>query len=170
MCLRRSTYGSTDRSLLAVIELIRGLLPQLRRGKRPKRILVVLDWCGSSDPNPLTALLERAWEAALPSITYELNKEGSHFNALCLLEATEPSEPAATTATKDGPPLQVIAADGEPESSSEDAGMPPPSPYVQSVLSLIEMYFSPMMQFLNGQYLQHSSHATSARAVSAARH
>lgn len=156
---------SSERSMLSALELLRGLLPQLRRGKRPKRILIVLDWSSHADSGPLAALLEGAWEAAMPLITRELNTEGSDFSALCLHERTEPQ-----------PATEVSAAHSEPstvESSVEQhlaqVDQPPASEYVESVLSLIGLYFSPVLRFMNGQFLHHPSAGASNRPVSAVR-
>lgn len=151
---------NAERSLFGVLEVVRGLLPQLRKGKKPKRILVVLDWCRGHDNNPMQAWLERAWQAVLPAVTHELNKEGSNLNVLCLLETTEP----ATETTHPAPNSQNVSSLGTPNapqleesSSAHGSNEAPASDYVHSAVSLIRLNFSPMMLFLNGQFLQHPS-------------
>lgn len=174
---------SSERSVFTTVELIRELLPQLRRGKRPKRVLLVLDWQSNPHP-PMAAVLTHTWQALLPSLTAELNKQGSHFNVLCLRKATSEAadkpiaeasgEPAPPTNPPDAPPANQSRAPAESgveqEQGSADSTTPTPSEYVQSCVSLLDLYFSPTLPFLNGHFVQHPSPCVNPREASTHRH
>jgi hypothetical protein len=147
---------SAENSCLGVVEVIRDLLPQLRRGKRPKRVLVVLDWYVDTELSPLAEILAETWAAASPQLTRELNKEGIHFNTLLLRARTEsPSKPHGSET-----PIRRVSEPFEPGTPDGEHGLPDdepcaPTEFVQSGLTLIKLCFSPEMHFLNGQFLQH---------------
>jgi hypothetical protein len=150
----------SDKCVFGIVELVRELLPQLRRGKRPKQVLVVIDWSPTIQLTPLGTALLAFWQAALPAITRELNKEGSHFNVLCLHESTQPPNVVAAQAGSAGagiaqPQKHLGAADTDTSKSLTEPEEAPLSDYVRSALALVSLHFSPTLQFLNGQFLRH---------------
>jgi NAD(P)-dependent dehydrogenase (short-subunit alcohol dehydrogenase family) len=73
----------TGASLLAPLEVIRSLLPQLERGKKPKSILVVLDWQpGPSAVSAWTTILKQAWGSCVRQLGRELASSGLVINVL----------------------------------------------------------------------------------------
>jgi hypothetical protein len=84
------------------IEILRELVPQLRRGKKPKRVLIVLPWnTPALLANPATALSTNLWRTALPQLTKELERDGVQLNVYLTNPVAEPppvpSNPVSTS-------------------------------------------------------------------------
>lgn len=129
-----------ERSVFVVIELLRELVPQLRRGKRPKRVLVVLPWdtdVGTVHTTPLVNL----WRTLIGQLAEELSQEGVHINVLL-------TSPAPSDAVNVPPTSGPI-----PDEDTEGAGRTTIVPCDNAVFAA--GWFSPALSPLSGQFLHH---------------
>lgn len=127
-----------ERGVFVVIELLRELVPQLRRGKRPKRVLVVLPW--DTDVGTVhTAPLVNLWRTLIGQLADELAPEGVHLNVL--LTSPAPSDPTGAT------PAPF------PEEDAEGVGRTTIVPCDNAVFAA--GWFSPALSPLSGQFLHH---------------
>lgn len=126
------------------LELLRTLLAQLRKGKRPKRVLVLLPWPASSGgQTPHAELLVNSWRHLITQLADELSLEGIHINALYTAAATP--EPHGMT-------VAVTSETPTPTVTSEDARATI-VPCATAVLAA--QWFSETLAPLTGQFVCH---------------
>lgn len=132
-----------ERSVYVPIELLRELVPQLRRGKRPKRVLVVLPW-DTDVATVHTTPLVNLWRTLIGQLAEELGQEGIHINVL--LTAPCPSAPEVALSPATGP---------IPGEDAEGASRTTIVPCDNAVFAA--GWFSAALSPLSGQFLHHSS-------------
>jgi NAD(P)-dependent dehydrogenase (short-subunit alcohol dehydrogenase family) len=132
------------------IELLRELIPQLRRGKKPKRVLIVLPWnTPALRANPATALATSLWRTALPQLTKEVERDGVQLNVYFTTPVDEPAP--------DAPPS--LGTSGSIGPDVDDSG--PPSAIVPcETARLAAGWFSSAFAPLFNQFLEHPTCGT----------
>lgn len=139
-----------EQLVFSSIELLRELLPQLRRGKKPKRILAVLPW---NTPTllaaPATTLAINLWRTALPQLTKELERDGVQLNVYLTTPVEELSPDAST------PRLTSASSAND----ADDSGAP--SPIVPCETARVAArWFSDALLPLFNQFIEHPNCGT----------
>ncbi len=135
-----------ERSVLTVVELLRELVPQLRRGKRPKRVLVVLEW-DTGLPNPHVESLVNLWQTLVTALADELSHEGVQLNVL--YTSPDEVEPAPTLGAEITPAPRATRAE-------EETAAPEPTVTNPSATAVFAAgWFSEALSALNGQFVHH---------------
>lgn len=140
---------NTTRAVFEPIELLRELLPQLRRGKRPKRVLVLLPW---NTPNIATsaslASTVDAWRAAVPWLCRELERDRVALNVLFA--------PPGPTELPLAPHDKIPASTGAAVESEEQLPTRRISP--SETARFAAAWFSTPFAPLSGQFIEHPRH------------
>ncbi len=144
-----------ERSVFAPIELLRELLPQLRRGKRPKRGLVILPW--NTPIFTTSAAVELAahlWRAALPRLSSELHRDGIQLNVLF-------TAPADSGAAPDETPASSRPQASHPErSDAEETGGAPRTITPSETAMFAAEWFGAALAPLTSQFIEHPRRVT----------
>lgn len=135
-----------ERSVYAPVELLRELVPQLRRGKRPKRVLVVLAW-DTPSPSVHETSLVNLWQSLVRALVDELEPEGVQLNVLYTCAQAPAATPTASRPVSSSP---TRARAEEETSTSERTALIPCDTAVFAA-----EWFSPALSPLNGQFLHH---------------
>lgn len=144
---------NVTRTVLEPIELVREVLPQLRRGKRPKRILVLLPWNtpdGARSASLATTL--DAWRSALPWLCRELDRDRVVLNVLF----AAPDCPELPSPPDEGPPTSLGSA-----AASDEQELRRISP--SETARFAAAWFSPALAPLSGHFLEHPRRFSSGR-------
>jgi hypothetical protein len=145
-----------ERSVYGAIELLRELVPQLRRGKRPKRVLVVLAWDGPA-PSAHSAALVNLWQHLTPLLADELEPEGVNLNVLYTSAETSSADAPIAGSTLSGPGR----AHAEEESGTAERTALVPC---DNAVFAAE-WFSTALSPLNGQFVHHPNRKFCVRAL-----
>lgn len=132
-----------DHAVFGAIELLRELVPQLRRGKRPKRVLIVIAW-DNVTPSPHISALVNLWQHLLGPLNGELEPDGVQVN---VLHTSAEVPPLCRTPSASNPPPSGL--DEEPPSN----GRTPIVPCENAVFAA--RWFSVALSPLSGQFVQH---------------
>lgn len=134
-----------ERSVYGAVELLRELLPQLRRGKRPKRVLVVLAWDNPA-PSVHVAANVNLWQTLLGVLTDELQPEGVQLNVLYTSAEISPTNTASISSP----------ARPRPEPRDEETGVTERALIVPCDNAVFAAsWFSPALSQLSGQFVHH---------------
>jgi hypothetical protein len=148
-----------ERSVFAPIELLRELLPQLRRGRRPKRGLIILPWNAPTLATSATVeLAAHLWRAALPRLSAELNRDGVQLNVLF-------TAPADSCAALDEAPIDTSASSGThvshaERSDAEEAGGAPRTITPCETALFAAEWFGAALAPLTSQFIEHPRRVT----------
>src|SRR5690606_4586915 len=114
---------------------------QLRRGKRPKRVLIVIAW-DTVTPSPHASAFVNLWQLLLGPLNDELEPEGVQVNVL--LTSSEIPTPSQTSAAS--------PSNGVDEESPSN-GRVPITPCDNAVFAA--GWFSAALSPLSGQFVRH---------------